>query len=43
VRDLLSFAVHFASFFVGVVSWRGRRYRVRADGTLVPLGKSGGL
>jgi ceramide glucosyltransferase len=43
VRDLLSFAVHFASFFVGGVSWRGRRYRVRADGTLVPLGKSGGL
>ena len=38
-RDLLAFGVHFASFFVGVVSWRGHRYRVRADGTLVPLGE----
>ena len=36
-RDLLAFGVHFASFFVGVVSWRGHRYKVRADGTLVPL------
>ena len=40
-RDLLSFGVLFASFFVGVVNWRGRRYKVRADGTLVPLGKPG--
>jgi ceramide glucosyltransferase len=40
VRDLLSFGVLLASFFVGVVNWRGRRYKVRADGTLVPLGKS---
>jgi ceramide glucosyltransferase len=38
-RDLLAFGVHFASFFVGVVSWRGRRFKVRADGTLVPLGE----
>ena len=37
MRDLLAFGVHFASFFVGVVSWRGHRYRVRPDGTLVPL------
>ena len=36
-RDLLAFGVHLASFFVGVVSWRGHRYKVRADGTLVPL------
>ena len=36
-RDLLAFGVHFASFFVGAVSWRGHRYKVRADGTLVPL------
>jgi ceramide glucosyltransferase len=36
-RDLLAFAVYVASFFVDVVSWRGRRYRVRADGTLVPI------
>jgi len=39
MRDLLAFGVHFASFFGGVVSWRGHRYRVRADGTLVPLPK----
>ena len=38
-RDLLAFGVHFASFFIGVVSWRGHRYKVRADGTLVPLGE----
>ena len=38
-RDLLAFAVHVASFFVDVVSWRGRRYQVRADGTLVPIGE----
>ena len=37
-RDLLSFAIYCASFFVGVVSWRGHRYKVRADGTLLPLG-----
>jgi ceramide glucosyltransferase len=37
-RDLLAFGVHIASFFIGVVSWRGHRYKVRADGTLVPLG-----
>ena len=34
VRDLLSFAVFVASFFVGAVSWRGARFQVRADGTL---------
>jgi ceramide glucosyltransferase len=37
-RDLIAFAVYVGSFFVGVVSWRGHRYRVRADGTLLPLG-----
>jgi ceramide glucosyltransferase len=37
-RDLIAFAVYVASYFVGVVSWRGHRYRVRADGTLLPLG-----
>jgi ceramide glucosyltransferase len=36
-RDLLAFAVYVASFFVDVVSWRGQRYEVRADGTLVPV------
>src|SRR5437867_218652 len=39
-RDLLSFAIFVGSFFVGVVSWRGHRYRVRADGTLVPCSAS---
>ncbi|HEY7788808.1 MAG TPA: bacteriohopanetetrol glucosamine biosynthesis glycosyltransferase HpnI [Casimicrobiaceae bacterium] len=38
-RDLLAFAVYVASFFVDAVSWRGHRYKVRADGTLVPLGE----
>jgi len=37
MRDLLSFAVFVSSFFVGVVSWRGQRYRVLADGTLSRL------
>ena len=36
-RDVLAFVVCVASFFVDVVSWRGRRYKVRADGTLVPV------
>jgi len=34
VRDLLAFAVYVAGFFVDVVSWRGRLYKVRADGSL---------
>jgi ceramide glucosyltransferase len=38
-RDLLAFVVYVASFFVDVVSWRGQRYKVRADGTLVPVGE----
>lgn len=36
-RDLLAFVVYVASFFVDVVSWRGQRYKVRADGTLVSV------
>ncbi|HEY2968241.1 MAG TPA: bacteriohopanetetrol glucosamine biosynthesis glycosyltransferase HpnI [Casimicrobiaceae bacterium] len=36
-RDVLTFAVYVASFFVDVVSWRGQRYKVRADGTLMPV------
>jgi ceramide glucosyltransferase len=36
-RDLLAFGVYIASFFVDVVSWSGRRYRVRADGTFVMI------
>ncbi len=37
-RDLLSFAVYVAGFFVDAVHWRGRRYEVRPDGTLTPMG-----
>jgi ceramide glucosyltransferase len=39
VRDLLAFGVYIASFFVDVVSWRGQRYKVRPDGTLIALGE----
>jgi ceramide glucosyltransferase len=39
VSDLLSFVVYVAGFFVRIVSWRGIRYKVDADGTLVPLGE----
>jgi ceramide glucosyltransferase len=38
-RDLLAFSVYIASFFVDVVSWHGRRYQIRADGTLVLIGE----
>ena len=34
-RDVLSFAVFLRSFYVRQVDWRGRRYKVRARGTLV--------
>ena len=40
VRDVLSFLVFVASFFVRSVTWRGRRYSVRSDGTLSSLGES---
>jgi len=40
LRDLLSFMIFVASFFVAVVSWRGRRYRILADGTLSPLNET---
>ena len=36
VRDLLSFAIFLASFLPWRVTWRGRRYKVGADGTLTP-------
>jgi ceramide glucosyltransferase len=39
-RDLLSFTVFVASFFVGVVSWRGQRYIVRRDGTIIEVKES---
>jgi ceramide glucosyltransferase len=41
VRDLLSFGIFAASFFGKAVTWRGKRYNVRADGTLVYMGEIG--
>ena len=38
LRDVLSFAVYIAAFFIGTVTWRGRRYRVHAGGTLTETG-----
>src|SRR5207237_2142808 len=40
-RDLLSFAIFVASFFGNQVIWRGQRYSVRRDGTLVHIGEIG--
>lgn len=37
VRDLASFVVFCSSFVTDVVVWRGRRYRVRPDGTMEEL------
>ena len=36
IRDLLSFAVFVASHFTDAVTWRGQRFRVNRDGTLIP-------
>jgi ceramide glucosyltransferase len=36
LRDLLSFSVFVASHFTDAVTWRGQRFRVRRDGTLIP-------
>jgi ceramide glucosyltransferase len=41
VRDLFEFTVYVASFFVGNVSWKGHRYRVDADGTLIQDPRTG--
>jgi ceramide glucosyltransferase len=38
-RDLLAFGVHVANYFVSIVTWGGRRFRVRPDGTLVAIGE----
>jgi ceramide glucosyltransferase len=35
--DLLSFVAFITSFFISHVSWRGHRYKVLADGTLISL------
>jgi len=43
LNDVIEFAVYIASFFGGKVSWRGYRYRVMQDGSLVQdshLGRS---
>ena len=45
LQDLLSFAFWIAGFFGNTIVWRGRRYRLHADGrfTLVdPAAKSRG-
>jgi ceramide glucosyltransferase len=36
LRDLLSFAIFLASFLPWRVTWRGRYYKIRPDGTLTP-------
>ena len=38
-RDILSFLVYCASFAMNAVVWRGHRYRIRGDGTMVELKK----
>jgi ceramide glucosyltransferase len=35
LRDLCAFAAYVMSFFGGTVTWRGQRYQVRSDGTLL--------
>lgn len=42
VRDLFDFAVYMASFFAGKVSWKGYRYRVNGDGSLIEDSQAGG-
>lgn len=37
VRDMLSFVVFCATFFVGSVTWRGRRFVVDTNGILSPV------
>jgi ceramide glucosyltransferase len=38
LRDLLSFAVFLAGFLPFTVTWKGLRYKIRRDGTMVPYG-----
>ncbi|MEE3624623.1 bacteriohopanetetrol glucosamine biosynthesis glycosyltransferase HpnI [Nitrospirillum sp. BR 11752] len=42
IRDVLSFLVFVASFGIRQVSWRGQRFSVKSDGTMVPVGENGG-
>ncbi len=37
LRDMLSFMVFCATFFVGKVTWRGRHFLVDSDGMLSPI------
>jgi ceramide glucosyltransferase len=37
LRDMLSFMVFCATFFVGKVTWRGRHFLVGSDGMLSPI------
>jgi ceramide glucosyltransferase len=39
IQELMLFAVYVASFFGVTVSWRGHRYRVASDGSLVQIEK----
>ncbi|HLH97180.1 MAG TPA: bacteriohopanetetrol glucosamine biosynthesis glycosyltransferase HpnI [Xanthobacteraceae bacterium] len=39
IQDLLSFAVYLLGYFGATVDWRGHRYRLLANGTLVPIEK----
>ncbi len=41
LHDLAAFAVYLMSFFGGTVMWRGQRYRVHADGTLLQAPSQG--
>lgn len=36
VRDMLSFAIFLSSLFPGAITWRGRRFGVRHDGSMTP-------
>jgi ceramide glucosyltransferase len=35
IRDMLSFAVFLASFFIRTVAWRGQRLRIGRGGELI--------
>jgi len=37
LEDLIGFAVWIAGFFGNTIAWRGRRYRVLADGRFAPI------
>jgi ceramide glucosyltransferase len=43
LHDLAAFAIYVLSFFGGTVMWRGQRYRIHSDGTLLQASQRGGL